>query len=431
MNIYVVRPGDSIWSISRRFGVPQERIIAVNALRPEQSLVAGQSLVIPTTERAYRIVPGDSLWTISQRFGISVNSIVQLNDILNPETIYPGMIIRIPENSKNYGVIETNGFIQPSTAERERAIVSDVGTYLTYITPFSHHVTEKGELVPLRDETIIEMGRNSRAAPLLSVTNISGANFDTNLISGLLNNESIQDTLIDNIIKAMDEGEYYGAVIDFERIPPSDREKYDSFLEKLVSRAHPLGYVIGTALAPKTYDVTSGAWHGAHDYASHGRIVDFVIIMTYEWGWSGGQPMAVAPLSEVRKVINYAVSVIPSKKILMGIPMYGYDWTLPYTPGGEFAESIGHQEAVNRARRYGAEIKFDERAQSPYFNYVDEEGRQHVVWFEDARSIQAKYKLVNEYDLRGVSYWTLSQPFPQNWYILNNMFEITKVIPAE
>ena len=288
MNIYVVRPGDSIWSISRRFGVPQERIIAVNALRPEQSLVAGQSLVIPTTERAYRIVPGDSLWTISQRFGISVNSIVQLNDILNPETIYPGMIIRIPENSKNYGVIETNGFIQPSTAERERAIVSDVGTYLTYITPFSHHVTEKGELVPLRDETIIEMGRNSRAAPLLSVTNISGANFDTNLISGLLNNESIQDTLIDNIIKAMDEGEYYGAVIDFERIPPSDREKYDSFLEKLVSRAHPLGYVIGTALAPKTYDVTSGAWHGAHDYASHGRIVDFVIIMTYEWGWSGG-----------------------------------------------------------------------------------------------------------------------------------------------
>jgi hypothetical protein len=146
---------------------------------------------------------------------------------------------------------------------------------------------------------------------------------------------------------------------------------------------------------------------------------------------AGGPPMAVAPLSEVRKVINYAVSVIPSKKILMGIPMYGYDWTLPYTPGGEFAESIGHQEAVNRARRYGAEIKFDERAQSPYFNYVDEEGRQHVVWFEDARSIQAKYKLVNEYDLRGVSYWTLSQPFPQNWYILNNMFEITKVIPAE
>ncbi|MFC0903528.1 LysM peptidoglycan-binding domain-containing protein [Clostridium sp. MT-14] len=431
MNIYVVRSGDSIWSIARRFGVIPDSIVDVNGLRPEESLVVGQSLVIPSAERAYMVRPGDSIWSISQKFGVSVDSIVQLNNIVNPASIHPGMVIRIPENSKNYGVIETNGFIQPSTAERERAVVNNVGLYLTYVTPFSHHVTEQGELTPLRDETIIEAGRNNRVAPLLSVTNISGANFDTDLISAILNNENLQDTLINNIIDTMDEKEYYGVVIDFERIPPSDRERYNNFLEKLVSKAHPLGYVVGTALAPKTYDVTSGAWHGAHDYASHGRIVDFVIIMTYEWGWSGGPPMAVAPLNEVRRVINYAVSVIPPNKILMGIPMYGYDWTLPYTPGGEFAESIGHQEAVNRARRYGAEIKFDERAQSPYFNYVDEEGREHVVWFEDARSIQAKYRLVNEYGLRGVSYWTLAQPFPQNWYILNNMFEITKVIPAE
>ncbi|PRR81322.1 LysM peptidoglycan-binding domain-containing protein [Clostridium luticellarii] len=431
MNIYVVRSGDSVWSIARRFGVAPSSIIDANGLRAEESLIVGQSLVIPTSERAYRVRPGDSLWSISQRFGVSVDSIVQLNDISNPAAIYPGMVIRIPENSKNYGVIETNGFIQPSTAERERDIINNVGPYLTYVTPFSHHVTAEGGLTPLRDETIIEVGRDNRVAPLLSVTNISGANFDTDLISTILNNENLQDTLINNIIKTMSQKEYYGVIIDFERIPPSDRGRYNSFLEKLVSKAHPLGYVVGTALAPKTYDVTSGAWHGAHDYASHGRIVDFVVIMTYEWGWSGGPPMAVAPLNEVRKVISYAVSVIPPNKILMGIPMYGYDWTLPYTPGGEFAESIGHQEAVNRARRYGAEIKFDEAAQSPYFNYVDEERRQHVVWFEDARSIQAKYRLVNEYGLRGVSYWTLAQPFPQNWYILNNMFEITKVIPAE
>jgi spore germination protein len=431
LNIYVVRSGDSVWSIARRFGVAPSSIIDANGLRAEESLIVGQSLVIPTSERAYRVRPGDSLWSISQRFGVSVDSIVQLNDISNPAAIYPGMVIRIPENSKNYGVIETNGFIQPSTAERERDIINNVGPYLTYVTPFSHHVTAEGGLTPLRDETIIEVGRDNRVAPLLSVTNISGANFDTDLISTILNNENLQDTLINNIIKTMSQKEYYGVIIDFERIPPSDRGRYNSFLEKLVSKAHPLGYVVGTALAPKTYDVTSGAWHGAHDYASHGRIVDFVVIMTYEWGWSGGPPMAVAPLNEVRKVISYAVSVIPPNKILMGIPMYGYDWTLPYTPGGEFAESIGHQEAVNRARRYGAEIKFDEAAQSPYFNYVDEERRQHVVWFEDARSIQAKYRLVNEYGLRGVSYWTLAQPFPQNWYILNNMFEITKVIPAE
>ncbi|WP_278279643.1 glycosyl hydrolase family 18 protein [Clostridium sp. DMHC 10] len=185
---------------------------------------------------------------------------------------------------------------------------------------------------------------------------------------------------------------------------------------------------MATALAPKTYDVTTGAWHGAHDYRAHGEIVDFVIIMTYEWGWSGGPPMAVAPINEVRKVINYAVSVIPPKKIMMGMPLYGYDWTLPYMPGGEFAESIGNQEAILRAGRYGAQIKYDEKSQSPYYNYTDRAGRQHVVWFEDARSVEEKYKLVSEYGLRGVSYWVLAQPFPQNFKVLDNMFNIEKVI---
>ena len=62
-----------------------------------------------------------------------------------------------------------------------------------------------------------------------------------------------------------------------------------------------------------------------------------------------------------------------------------------------------------------------------FFNYTDEAGIQHVVWFEDARSVQAKYLLVNQDGLRGVSYWVLGLPFPQNWAVLENMFNIVKV----
>lgn len=166
---------------------------------------------------------------------------------------------------------------------------------------------------------------------------------------------------------------------------------------------------------------------GAHDYKTIGDIVDFVIIMTYEWGWSGGPPMAVAPVNEVEKVIRYAVSVIDPKKIMMGIPYYGYDWTLPYTPGGEFAESIGNVEAIDRARRYGSEIKYDIKSKSPYYTYLDQNGREHVVWFEDVRSIERKADLVRRYGLKGVSYWALGRPFPQNWEALDRLFKIKKL----
>lgn len=429
MRIYVVKPGDSVWGISRRFGVTPESIINANALQNSASLVVGQTLVIPTRERAYMVKMGDNLWSIARRFGVSVESIAQLNNIVNPYLIYPGLILRIPEKAKNYGYLEVNAFIQPSTPERERRILAETIQYLTYITPFSHQVTANGGLTPLNDETILQVAKENRVAPLLSVTNISGANFDTQLIDNILNSEELQQNLINNILNMIRSKGYYGVVVDFERISPENREKYNNFLRKLVAALHP-NYIVATALAPKTYDITSGAWHGAHDYRAHGEIVDFVIIMTYEWGWSGGPPMAVAPLNEVRKVINYAVSVIPPKKIMLGMPLYGYDWTLPYTPGGEFAESIGNQEAIDRARKYGAAIKYNPRAQSPYYNYRDENGNEHVVWFEDARSVEAKYKLASEYGLRGVSYWVLAQPFPQNWQVLDNMFNITKVIPG-
>ncbi|MBV4450882.1 glycoside hydrolase family 18 protein [Clostridium tyrobutyricum] len=429
MNIYVVIGGDSIWSISQKFGVNPENIIRANALDPNESLVIGQTLVVPSTEGSYMVQPGDSLWNIASRFGVSLESIISVNNISDPAQIYPGMMIIIPSQSKNYGYIETNAFIQPGSPERDRNLVSGVARYLTYLTPFSHQVTEDGSLTPLNDDAAVNTGRNFRTAPLLSVTNISGDNFDSNLIQNILNNENLQNNLIDNIVSELQAKSYSGVVIDFERIPPADREKYNDFLRKLVARLHPMGYVVGTALAPKTYDITTGSWHGAHDYRAHGEIADFVIIMTYEWGWSGGPPMAVAPINEVRKVINYAASVIPANKIFMGMPLYGYDWTLPYIPGGEFAEAIGNQEAIDRARRYGAEIKYDEVSQSPYYNYIDEQRREHVVWFEDARSVSEKYKLSSEYGLRGVSYWALGQPFPQNWQVLDNMFFIEKVIP--
>lgn len=427
MKIYVVKPGDSIWTIARENGVSTESIINANGLQNSTKLVVGQTLVIPSTESAYRVRPGDSIWSIARKFNVSVESIAELNNISSPYNIYPGLVLRIPEKSKNYGYIEVNAFIQPSTPEKERRVLGEAIDYLTYVAPFSHHVTADGGLTPLNDDTIIQIARENKVAPMMSVTNISGANFDTQLINNIMNNNDLQQTLINNILKEIQNKGYYGVIIDFERIAPENREKYNNFLRKLVAKLHP-NYIVATALAPKTYDVTTGAWHGAHDYKAHGEIVDFVIIMTYEWGWSGGPPMAVAPINEVRKVINYAVSVIPPNKIMMGMPLYGYDWTLPYTPGGEFAESIGNQAAIDRAAAHGAAIKYDETAQSPHYNYFDDNGREHVVWFEDARSVEAKYKLVNEYGLRGVSYWVLAQPFPQNWQVLDDMFHITKVI---
>jgi len=111
---------------------------------------------------------------------------------------------------------------------------------------------------------------------------------------------------------------------------------------------------------------------------------------------------------------------------MMGMPLYGYDWTLPYVRGGKFAKSFSPLKAVELALRYGVSIKYDKASQAPWFRYTDEQGKQHEVWFEDARSIQAKFDLVKELGIRGFYYWVLGNDFPQNWLLINDNFVVSK-----
>lgn len=143
-------------------------------------------------------------------------------------------------------------------------------------------------------------------------------------------------------------------------------------------------------------------------------------------GYAYGPPLAVAPVPSVRRVLDYAVTEIPRAKIVMGIPNYGYDWTLPYERGKTRARTIGNIEAVAIAARQGVPIQYDSIQQAPYIEY-SENGIEHIVWFDDMKSMQAKLQLVAEYRFRGVGYWNLMRYFRPNWLLLSAMYQILLV----
>jgi spore germination protein len=148
--------------------------------------------------------------------------------------------------------------------------------------------------------------------------------------------------------------------------------------------------------------------------------------MTYEWGYLYGPPMAVAPYNEVKRVISYAVTEIDSKKILMGMPNYAYDWTLPYREGRP-AEILSINKSISRAAQKGAVIEFNETSKAPFYRYT-QGGNEHIVWTENARSTAARLQLVSDYNLGGVSYWTVNQFYAQNWRVLESLYNIRKVL---
>ncbi len=285
---------------------------------------------------------------------------------------------------------------------------------------------EDGSLTDMRETGLVEAARVNDISPLLVITNYAGGGFNSDLGATLLRNPSLQDTLIENIVNTIQVKGYEGLNIDFEYLYPGDRENYNNFLRKVVNRLRPLGLSVSTALAPKESKNQSGLLYEAHDYEVHGELCDFVVLMTYEWGWAGGEPWAIAPINKVRDILDYAVTVIPRNKIMMGMPLYGRDWKVPWVQG-TFAKTVSPKEAMNLAARNNVSILYDDTYQSPFYRYTDSGGQKHEVWFEDARSVQVKYDTVKEYGLRGVSYWVLGNPFPQNCAVLQVNFTIQKL----
>ncbi|MBT2717795.1 glycosyl hydrolase family 18 protein [Bacillus sp. ISL-57] len=426
MQIHVVRPGQTLYGIAQTYSVTVDRLVESNKIPNPNNLVSGQALVIPIVGSYYFVQPGDSLYSISQRVNVPVQELANINGISENQSLSVGYRLYIPARRKR--TAEFNGYVEPRGTTVAPALVTasrEAAPYLTYLAPFSFQALRDGSLKePLLDD-FPAIARENKNVLMMVITNQENDQFSDELGRIILTNTSVQNKFLNNIVTTAKKYGFRDIHFDFEYLRPADREAYNQFLRKARDRFKKEGWFISTALAPKTSAEQKGRWYEAHDYKAHGEIVDFVIIMTYEWGYSGGPPMAVSPIGPVREVLEYAVTDIPSNKILMGQNLYGYDWTLPFVQGST-AKAVSPQQAIQIAADNDVSIEYDETAQAPHFNYTDIEDRQHEVWFEDARSIQAKFDLLKELNLRGMSYWKLGLAFPQNWLLISDNFNVRR-----
>jgi spore germination protein len=426
LQIHVVRPGQTLYGIAQTYSVTVDRLVESNKIPNPNNLVSGQALVIPIVGSYYFVQPGDSLYSISQRVDVPVQELANINGISESQILSVGYRLYIPARRKR--TAEFNGYVEPRGTTVAPALVTaarEAAPYLTYLAPFSFQALRDGSLKePLLDD-FPAIARENKNVLMMVITNQENDQFSDELGRIILTNTSVQNKFLNNIVTTAKKYGFRDIHFDFEYLRPADREAYNQFLRKARDRFKKEGWFISTALAPKTSAEQKGRWYEAHDYKAHGEIVDFVIIMTYEWGYSGGPPMAVSPIGPVRDVLEYAVTDIPSNKILMGQNLYGYDWTLPFVQGS-IAKAVSPQQAIQIAADNDVSIEYDETAQAPHFNYTDIEDRQHEVWFEDARSIQAKFDLLKELNLRGMSYWKLGLAFPQNWLLISDNFNVRR-----
>ena len=423
MTIHVVQAGESVGSIAMHYGVDPGRLAADNAVPADGALAVGQTLVVRFPRQVHAVRPGETLTSIAASYGTTVRALWRNNWFLGGgETLFPGQTLAISYFDEKLGAAAFNGYAYPFI---EPGLLAQQLPYLTYLTPFTYGITASGDLLPLEDDALLAAARQRGTRPVMHLSTLTeSGQFDTQRAEQVLTDQAVQDRLVGQVLQTVRSRGYVGVDVDFEYLPGQLAAAYAAFLSRLRRLLHAQGAFLWTALAPKTSAGQRGLLYEGHDYAAIGAASDGVLLMTYEWGYTYGPPMAVAPLPNVRAVLDYAVTEILPEKIFLGVPNYGYDWPLPFRQGETRAESLSNEEAVRRAIRYGAEIQFDESAQAPWYRYTAPDGTGHEVWFEDARAQAAKLRLVAEYGFLGMGYWNITRPAPQTWMVLSSLYDV-------
>ena len=204
MVIHVVRPGESLSSVAREYGVPLSQLAVDNGLQNDPRLVVGQALVVQFPQQVHTVQPGESLSSIARQYGMSLRQLYRNNPILGGgPVLYPGQTLVISYEGATEGVLSVNGYAYPFI---DKDLLQSTVPYLTFLTPFTYGFTPDGTLVDLDDGVLIAMAKAGGAAPLMHLSTLTGeGGFSNELAHIALTDRTVQDALISNLRRTLEE----------------------------------------------------------------------------------------------------------------------------------------------------------------------------------------------------------------------------------
>ncbi len=247
-----------------------------------------------------------------------------------------------------------------------------------------------------------------------TVQNFDENGFDGKEIASILASPSQSSSLIQNLVAAVVTNGFVGLDLDMEMLPPSSRSAFSSFVSKLGAELKSQGKLLNVDVPAET-GPTAESWDGAYDYSAISQSADTVTLMAYDYTWINNPPGAIAPLWWDKKVLDYAATVIPKNKTILGIGAYGYDWG---TSGNARGLSLSTIDSLLTLP--SAEQNFNAVADSPYLTYTALDGTAHTVYYENEQSLTDKLDLAKNDNIAGIAVWSVSLTDQQFWNVVQS-----------
>ena len=240
------------------------------------------------------------------------------------------------------------------------------------------------------------------------VSNASQGVFNAAPVVAMLASPERQESLARQLFQFVQANGYAGLQIDFELLTPADTQKLAPWLARLGQLLHG---------ADKELSIALEADLPASEVSRLIPLVDYAVVMAYDEHSDADEPGPIASAPFVNRILRRFSALIPPEKFVLGVAGFGYDWKT----GEASASSVTNAEALSLAQGYRPDdkpsevIDFDDDALEPTFQYLDDEGVQHEVWFHDAVSVANDLTLSRSYRTRGAALWALGGEDPSTW----------------
>ena len=299
-----------------------------------------------------------------------------------------------------------------------RAALQAHAAAVTVLSPQGFGLDAKGTLRGHVADSALGVAREA-GVPLLPL--VANPGFDRRTAHLLLHNVAAQERAAQALAARAAAEHYLGWQLDFEGLDPADEPAYTRFVTRVAQLLHRQHRLVSVAVVPRFADnypsrspegFFTGEWGAAYDYRGLGRVCDFVVLMAYDQHTPLTPPGPVAGYDWTKAALLYALDRVPAEKLVLGVPFYGREWD--ESAQATTAHSLAYADLDQFRQDPASESHWDELGRTPWFERRDG-GVRRSAWFDDARSLHEKLKLVETYHLRGYAAWRLGVEDPAFW----------------
>jgi cellulose synthase/poly-beta-1,6-N-acetylglucosamine synthase-like glycosyltransferase/peptidoglycan/xylan/chitin deacetylase (PgdA/CDA1 family)/spore germination protein YaaH len=234
------------------------------------------------------------------------------------------------------------------------------------------------------------------------VQNYLNEEWNSGLLARAVATEQTRQRLIGALLQTVADNHFGGVTVDLEEAPRSSQANLLLFMQELRDAFHARGLLVAQAVP---FD--NPEWN----YRAYAEASDYLMLMAYDEHWASSAPGSIAGAAWFEHALERRMRDLDPSKTIVCIGNYGYDWS---SKGGE-APEVSFQEAALAARDSEAKIAFDPASRNPHFDYDEEDGSHHSVWFLDAVTAYNELRDAARYRPAGYALWRLGSEDPSLW----------------